>query len=156
MLAAAQSRAIEELAEKYSDREGFTTTVIKGELLNGMDSSMQMQNVDISKIMNDITSLIVITSDKPDKQFAEDAKAAVAASGYSTIMSVSADGETIKFLLGNIAEEGNKTGAKNEFVIMVLGKDDNTLVSIVGNYKAKQVSKTNDGKTKNKETEGAK
>ncbi len=147
-LAAAQNKAIADLAEKYSDREGFSTTVIKGEIPSGMGNSMQVEGVDISKIMSDIVSITIITSDKADKQFSDDVKSAVAAGGYSTIMSVSADGELIKFLLGSVPSENKKDPPKNEFVIMILGKEDNMLVSIVGNYKAKQVTKADGEKDK--------
>lgn len=146
--AIAQNKAIAELAGKYSDRDGFSTTVIKGEISSGMGNSLQVQDVDISKIMSDISSIIIITADKADRQFSDDVKSAVAAGGYSTIMSVSADGQLIKFMLASVPPENKKQAPKNEFVIMILGKEDNMLVSIVGNYKAKQVSKTDGGKTK--------
>ncbi len=147
-LAFAQNKAIEELAGQYSDRDGFSTTVIKGEISTSLGESLQVQNLDISKIMNDISSIIIVKADNADKQFSDDVKSAVAAGNYSTVMSMSADGQTIKFLVAEIPEENKKQSPKSEFVIMILGKEDNMLVSIVGNYKVKQISKTDESKTK--------
>ena len=41
--ASAQSRAIEALAEKYANRDGFSTTLIKGNLSKGFAGSLNIE-----------------------------------------------------------------------------------------------------------------
>lgn len=138
---AAQNRTVQSLADKYCDREGFSTTVIQGYIDTGNKGSIYMQGIDVSNIMKDIASIIIVSSDKPDPEFSADVKEVIAADGYSIVMSESANGEMIKFLLKTLPSGGGKSPA-NEFVIIVLGSDTNMVTSIVGNYKVKKISKT--------------
>ncbi len=133
--AAAQNRAIEAMAKKYADRDGFSTTVVKGDLSKGFAGSLNIESVDISNIIKDIVSIIVIRSDSSDEEFAREAADAVA-KGYSTVMSFSSEGERVRFLLSDEA-----TGSDNEFVIVIMGKETNLVVSIVGDYKLGKVTK---------------
>ncbi len=135
--ASAQNKAIEALAKKYSDRDGFSTTVVKGAISTGIAGSLNIESVDISNFIKDISSIIVIRAEKPDKDFSNEVNSAVA-QGYTTILSSSTDGEHVRFLLSE-----NAGGRKNEFVIVIFGKETNLLVSIVGNYTLKKVSKSN-------------
>ncbi len=133
--AAAQNKTIELLARRYADRDGFSTTVIKGEVTGGVSGWLDIEAVDISNLINDISAIVVVRSDEPNAEFSRDVNNAVS-TGYSTIISTSTDGEQVRFLLSD-----NDKGRKNEFVIVILGSDTNLLVSIVGNYKLKKVSK---------------
>jgi hypothetical protein len=132
--AAAQSRAIEALATKYADREGFSTTVVKGDISTGFVGSLTIESVDISNIIKDISSIIVIRSTRPDEEFTRAVNRAVA-EGYSTVLSSSSGGEHVRFLL---SEDRDR---ENEFVIAISGDTTNILVSIVGNYTLGKVSK---------------
>lgn len=140
---AAQNRAIEELAAKYADREGFSTTVIKGVLSGGASGAVKIEGVDISKIVKDISSITIVSSDGPDDEFSRDVKSAVQRGGYSTVMSSSSDGERIEFLLSDVPPGGDGK-KRNEFVITILGRDENLIVSIVGNYSLGKVAKTDE------------
>lgn len=150
----AQNKAIEELATKYSDQEGYTVVSLKGEMIKYMGDSVDMGNVNINDLMEDVSSIIVITGEKPDKQFQADARKAVAAGSYTTLMSVSDQGQTIRFLLAPVGGGKKNEPKKNEFVMLILGPDENVLISIVGKYKVKQISKTDDGQ-KQKEDKDA-
>lgn len=136
--AAAQSRAIEALAEKYADRNGFTTTVVKGDLSRGFVGSLDIESVDISNILKDISSIIVVRASRPDDNFTRDVNEAVAR-GYSTVVS-STDGEDrVRFLLSENPVAAAVAGAgegsnRKEFVIAITGVTTNIVVSIVGDY----------------------
>ena len=135
--AAAQNRAIEALAQKYADRDGFSTTVVKGELSSGIAAgSLNFENLDISNIIKDISTIIVVRAEKPDREFTREVDSAVA-TGYATVMSVSSGKERVRFLLSE------KTSAKrqNEFVIAISGDKTNLVVSITGNYTLGKVTK---------------
>jgi len=136
LAAAAQNRAIEALAQKYSGREGFSTTVLKGRLTNDLSGMLALESVDISNIMRDVSSIVVVRAERADDGFARDVRGAAAATGYSTVLSQSSDGEQISFLISERA-----SGRKNEFVIVILGAKTNMLVSIVGNYTLKRIDK---------------
>jgi hypothetical protein len=136
--AAAQNRAITSLAKKYADRDGFSTTVIKGDLSTGFAGSIDVEGVDISNIIRDIASIVVIRSEHPDANFAREVERAVS-EGYSTMLSASSEGEKVRFLLSD-----SRYDAGNEFVIVILGPETNLLVSIVGDYKLGKVSRVDD------------
>jgi hypothetical protein len=133
--AAAQNRAIEALAEKYTDRDGFSTTVIKGNLSNGFAGSLDIEGVDISNIIRNISSIIVVRSETPDEEFTREVKRAVT-NGYSTVLSSNSDGEQVRFLLSEPTD-----GRKNEFVIAITGRETNLIVSIVGDYTLGEINK---------------
>ncbi len=142
MLAGAQSKAIKDLAAKYSDRDGFTTVSLTGEMakmLSGSNKGMDMLGqMDISNVMSDISSIIMITAENPTAEFREDVRKAVAEGNYSTIMSVSDGGQSIKFLLSKDQTTGKGGSKENEFVMVILGGGDSgLLISIVGVYKVK-------------------
>lgn len=133
--AAAQNRAIEAMAQKYADREGYSTTVVKGDLSKGFAGSLNIESVDISNIIKDIKSIIVIRAERADENFAREVADAVA-EGYSTVMSASSGGERVRFLLSEAAKE-----RENEFVITITGREANLVVSIVGNYTLGKVTR---------------
>ncbi len=134
--AAAQNKAIEALAKKYADRDGFSTTVVKGDLSSGFAGSIDLDNLDISNIIKDISTIIVVRAHKPDPVFTREVNNAVA-TGYATVMSASSEGERVRFLLS----EKPSAKSKNEFVITISGKKTNLVVSITGNYKLGKVTK---------------
>jgi hypothetical protein len=133
---AAQNRAIEQIAAKYADRDGFSTTVVKGDISTGFVGSLNIESVDISNIIKDISSIVVVRATRPDDEFTRDLNRAVA-EGYDTVLSSSSDGDRVRFLL---AEGPDR---KSEFVIAITGETTNILVSIVGDYTLGKVSKPN-------------
>lgn len=135
--AAAQNRAIEALARKYADIDGFSTTVIKGDLSKGFAGSMNIEGVDISNVVKNITSIIVVRSEERNDKFTREVSEAVS-TGYYTVLSSSSDGEKVRFLLSE------SPGGNNEFVIVITGRDTNLLVSIVGDYTLGKVTKQNE------------
>ncbi len=138
LFAGAQNRAIEQLAEKYSGRDGFSSTVIKGRLASGFNGSIRIQDVDISNIIKEISSIILVSSDAPDEEFSRDVALALETEEYATVASTSSDGEQIRFLLATLPEA--KNGRKqSEFVIAVSGAEENLLVSVVGEYVVAEV-----------------
>ncbi len=127
---AGQNRAIEALAEKYADHEGFSTTVVKGDLSSRFAGSLDIENVDISNILKDISSIIVIRSSSPDAEFTREVNDAVSR-GYSTVLSSTDGDDRVRFLL---SENGGGGGDRKEFVIFITGRSTNLVVSIVGDY----------------------
>ena len=139
LAAAAQNKAIETLAAKYSGKKGFSTIVLKGELIKMADKmGLDIPKiVDISEIMDGISSIIIVGSEKPDPQFVKDVKAAIDRDRYKTLMSVHADGQVVEALIVDLPQ--NKL--QKELVLIALTEENNVLVSIEGNYKIKKVSK---------------
>jgi hypothetical protein len=134
---AAQNRQIETIAAKYADKEGFSTTVVKGKISSGFAGSLNIESVDISNLIKNISSIIVIRAEKPVAEFATEVENALT-EGYSTVLSSSANGERVRFLLSESDDEH-----ESEFVIVILGKETNLVVSIVGNYTLGKVTKPN-------------
>lgn len=140
--AAAQNKEIDRIAEKYSDRDGFSTTVIRGDISKELSGSLNVEGVDISNIVKEISSIVIVSSDRPDEEFTREVPAAVNA-GYSTVLSSSKDGEQVRFLLS----ENSDSSGKNEFVIVIFGRETNMMVSITGNYTLGYVSKPRKNET---------
>jgi hypothetical protein len=136
--ATAQNRAIKQLAENYSDKQGYTTIVLK-DIGPGEELDIDLPElVDISRVMDGISSIIIVGSEHPDRQFANDVQAAVESGDYETLISVSQDGHSMKAMLARLP--GNKE--RNELVMTVFSEENNLIISIVGSYKVKRISKS--------------
>jgi hypothetical protein len=144
LVSQAQNKAIEQLADKYTDRAGFSVVSLQGKMTNVATKGIDMSGVDISSLMDNISSVIVISSEQPCEEFRADVRSAIALGKYSTLMSVSSDGESIKFLLAPAESDGKSKVGRDEFVMMILNENQDVLISIVGNYKVKKVSKINE------------
>ncbi len=144
----AKNEAIEALAGKYAQRDGFSTTVIKGDLSRGLAGSLDIESLDISNILRDISSIVVVRSQRPDSVFTREVSEAVSR-GYSTVLSSNDGDDRVRFLLsescdegeegsegreGREGREGGKSGDRKEFVILITGSRTNMVVSIVGDY----------------------
>jgi hypothetical protein len=134
--ASAQNKAIDALAKKYADRDGFSTSVIKGDLSAAFAGSINIEGVDIANIIANMSSIVLIRSTTPSEEFTRDVNHAIS-EGYSPLLSSSSNGDQVRFLL---AENDDN---KNEFVIVILGNTTNLLMSIVGDYTLGKVSKLN-------------
>ncbi len=131
--AAAQNKAIDKLAAKYADKEGYTVLNMEGDMAKEMGKMVggkAGKDVDISKLLENIVMVTVIVAEKPDPESAEDIKNAIATTDYTPIVTKVSERESIKILSNDIKR--GKYKKKQEIVITVIDADDTIMVRIVG------------------------
>jgi hypothetical protein len=136
---AAQNMEIKNLLKKYSGRTGFSTLSLKDDFID-MADGMELDlpdTVDISNLMDGISSIVIVNTRQPSVQFTHDVNTLTSRLyNYTTLFEVSKDGQHMRALLGDVSRSRQK-----ELVLVVLSAEDNVLVSIVGNYRIKKVTK---------------
>lgn len=137
ILVQAQSNAVDDLFEKYSGKEGFTTVYISSKMFSmfgGQDSKDQELN-DLMKRLKSIRILSVDdTTLNKNLNFYEELRKKTDFSSYEELMVVKEANSTTKFL---IKESGNTIA---ELLVISGGHNGNALISIRGDLDMKNIS----------------
>jgi hypothetical protein len=150
LAAAAQNSAIDALAEKYTDREGFTVVNLDGEALKSMGQMLansggnvnlgeDAPDVEMGELIKDLASLTVLLLDRADEAFASEVRSAVSAKSYSPMVSLTKEGYNIKVLTADIKR--GKLRGKQELVVTMNGDDKVILVRLIGKFDPETLSK---------------
>ena len=132
----AQTNPIDELFDKYSDKEGFTSVYISGKML-GMFAQMSGDENSKDNPVPRITSIRILTEDSLNLNkvnFYTELSKKIDFSAYEELMVVKEQKEVTKFLV-------RKNGSKiSEFLLISGGDNKNSLISIRGDIDLKQLS----------------
>lgn len=129
---AAQKSPVDKLFEKYANQKGFTTVNISGKLL-GFAGKLDTGNPETSKMLNNLTGIRILSVDDDDLNKQVDFYTELDKEGffknntYESLMDVTEDNQIVRFY----ARETDG-GKFSELLLVVGGKDDNTLISIRG------------------------
>lgn len=129
---AAQKSPVDKLFEKYANQKGFTTVNISGKLL-GFAGKLDTGNPETSKMLNNLTGIRILSVDDDDLNKQVDFYTELDKEGffknntYESLMDVTEDDQVVRFY----ARETDG-GKFSELLLVVGGKDDNTLISIRG------------------------
>ncbi|HNX79448.1 MAG TPA: DUF4252 domain-containing protein [Prolixibacteraceae bacterium] len=129
---AAQKSPVDKLFEKYANQKGFTTVNISGKLL-GFAGKLDNSNPETSKMLNNLTGIRILSVDDDDLNKQVDFYTELDKEGffknntYESLMDVTEDDQVVRFY----ARETDG-GKFSELLLVVGGKDDNTLISIRG------------------------
>ncbi len=140
MAVLAQKSPVDKLFEKYANQKGITTVNISGKLL-GFASQIDSGNDATTDILSGLKGIRILTveDDELNKKidfYAELEKDGFFKNnGYEALMEVTEDDEVIRFLA---KDAGN---GKISDLLLVVGGDDNTLISISGIINPKDISK---------------
>ena len=132
LVLAAQKSPVDKLFEKYANQKGFTTVNISGKLL-GFAGKMDINNPETSKMLNNLTGIRILSVDDDDLNGKVDFYQELENDGffrnnnYESLMDVTEDDQVVRFYA---REAGG--GKFSELLLVVGGKDDNTLISIRG------------------------
>ena len=147
--AGAQNKAIDTLAEKYADSEGFTIVNLEGEALKSLssmvsngDGTINLGNGEthnISELLEEIVSVTAIILGRADEVFSREVQNALDAVKYSPIMSHNDGGQRMKFVSADI-KRGKLRGNK-EIVVMVDGKEQTILIRVIGKIDTNMLAK---------------
>jgi hypothetical protein len=129
---AAQKSPVDKLFEKYANKKGFTTVNISGRLL-GFAGKLDSGDPETSKMLNNLSGIRILSVDDEEVAgkvdfFAEmDGDGFFKNNGYESLMDVTESDQVVRFYA---REAGG--GKFSELLLVVGGKDDNTLISIRG------------------------
>lgn len=127
----AQKSPVDKLFEKYANREGLTTVNISGTLL-GLASGLTDQDSPESKVLSGLDGIRILTVDDSTLNQSLDFYQELEKDGffrnntYEVLMEITEKDEVVRFL-GKNAGKG-----KLSELLLVVGGDDNTLISIRG------------------------
>jgi hypothetical protein len=136
----AQTNAIDEFFDKYSEKEGFTTVTISSKLLSLFAG--KKANTEGSDIINKLTSIRILSVDdsllNQRINFYKELTGKVDISVYEELMVVREGSDITKFL---VKQKGDVI---SELLVIIGGPGDNTLISIKGDLDLKSLSELSD------------
>ncbi len=131
MAVLAQKSPVDKLFEKYANQKGFTTVNISGKLL-GFASKIDTGDEATSNMLSKLNGIRILSVDNDELNKSIDFYAELEKDGffktndYEVLMEVTEDDEVVRFLA---KDAGN---GKISDLILVVGGDDNALISISG------------------------
>lgn len=150
----AQKTAVDKLFEKYANQKGFTTVNISGKML-GFASQMETGDKATANILSSLSGIRVLSVEDESLNktlnFYEELEKEgfFKNNGYEVLMEVTGPDEMVRFLA---KDAGN---GKISDLLLVVGGDENALISISGIIDPKDISKitgaldiNTDGKSK--------
>lgn len=129
--------AIDNMFDKYSEKEGFTSVYISSRMFS-MFSSQDIKDEELKNLMSRLKSIRILTVEDSTLNlklnFYEELKRSVDFSTYEELMTVREGNEVTRFLI-------KETGIIiSELLIVSGGKSGNTLISIKGDLDLKNIS----------------
>jgi hypothetical protein len=133
----AQNNAVDDLFEKYSGKEGFTTVYISSKMFS-MFNNQDSKDQDVNDLMKRLKSIRILSVEDTllnrSLNFYEELRKKIDFSAYEELMVVKEANSTTKFL---IKESGNTIA---ELLVISGGSGGNTLISIRGDLDMKNIS----------------
>lgn len=133
----AQTGAIDEMFNKYSEKEGFTVVTISGKMFSLL-SNMDTENKDADNIVNKLTSIRILTVEdsllNKNINFYTELGRKLDLSVYEELMVVKNGPDMTKFL---IRQKGDRI---SELLVVSGGPGGNSLISIKGDLNLKNIS----------------
>ncbi len=133
----AQTNAIDEMFDKYSEKEGFTTIYISSKLL-GLFVPKDEKSRDENNIVSRLKSIRILSVDDSllnnSVNFYKELSKKLDFSTYEELMVVREGNDITKFL---IQQKGDII---SELLVITGGPGDNTLISIKGDLDLKTIS----------------
>jgi len=136
----AQNSALNDLFEKYSGKEGYTSVYITKYMFSMFkDVENKTEENEFEDIAAKLNFIKILTFDKADEtakeNFSKELQSKLPKSSYKEIMVIKEGAETITFLF---KEGSNKN---SELVMLVNGSDEPVLLFMEGDLKTSDLSK---------------
>ena len=133
----AQTNPIDEMFDKYSEKDGFTTVYISSKMFS-LFAGKDPKSGDADNIMNKLKSIRILTVEDStlniNINFYRELSKKLDLSVYEELMAVKEGSDITKFL---IRQSGNII---TELLVITGGPGDNTLISIKGDLDMKTIS----------------
>jgi hypothetical protein len=140
MAVLAQKTPVDKLFEKYANQKGFTTVNISGKLLS-FASQFDTGDEATTKMLSDLKGIRILSVEDSELNKKLDFYAELEKEGffknnsYEVLMEVTEDNEVVRFLA---KDTGN---GKISDLLLVVGGDNNALISISGLIDPKNIGK---------------
>jgi len=133
----AQTNAVDQLFNKYSEKEGFTVVSISGRMFS-MFSDMENDNKDADNVIAKLKSIKILSVEdsllNKNLNFYTELTRKLDMSVYEELMVVKEGPDITKFL---IRQKGNLI---SELIVITGGPGGNSLISIQGDFNLKNIS----------------
>jgi hypothetical protein len=133
----AQKSPVDDLIDKYSDREGFTVVTISSKML-GLFAGQDSKEKDAGDIINKLKSIRILSVEdstlNQNLNFYTELSKKMNFSEYEDLMVVKEGPNMTKFL---VRQKGN---AISELLVIVGGPGGNSIISIKGDLDLKSIS----------------
>lgn len=136
----AQKTPVDKLFDKYANKKGFTTINISGKLL-GFASQLETSDKTTSEMLSSLKEIRVLTVDDDELNkkldFFKELKSNnfFKNNNFEVLMEVTEEDEVVRFLA---KDAGN---GKISNLLLIVGGDDNVLISISGIIDPKSIGK---------------
>jgi len=140
MAVLAQKTPVDKLFDKYANQKGFTTVNISGKLL-GFAAQMENEDEKVSNMLSSLKGIRVLTVEDEELNQKLDFYEELEKDGFfknnkfEVLMEVTEEDEVVRFLA---KDAGN---GKLSDLLLVVGGDDNVLISISGLINPEDVGK---------------
>ncbi|MDX9883021.1 MAG: DUF4252 domain-containing protein [Prolixibacteraceae bacterium] len=140
MMAFAQNSPVDRLFEKYANKDGFTTVRISGALL-GFASKFEDRDSPESKMLSELKGIRILSVEDEKLNTGLDFYKELEKDGffknhdYEVLMEVTESNEVVRFYGKNAG------GGKLSELLLVVGGDDNALISIQGMIDPENIGK---------------
>ena len=133
----AQRTPVDELFDKYSGKEGFTSVYITSYMFS-MFSDLETDDPEFDELMKNLKGIKILATDESyngNANFYKEIIGKLPLSQYKELMVIKEKDQDVKFLINE------KNGKIVELLLIAGGKDENALISIQGNIDLKNISK---------------
>jgi hypothetical protein len=137
LLIHAQNNAVEEMFDKYSEKQGFTLVSISSKMF-GMFANLDKDNKDADNIISKLKSIRILSVEdsllNKNLNFYTELSKKLDLSAYEELLVVKKGADITKFL---IKESGKNI---SELLVVTGGPEGNSLISIKGDLSLKNIS----------------
>lgn len=138
MPAFTQTKAVDDLFNQYALKDGFVTVTVSKGALNLL-AAMDPEDKDLQTLTGGLTNIRILASEKSGSKgstmdFYKELLPSIPLKDYTELVHIRSVDQNVVVLV----KESN--GIINDF-LMVVGGEDNALISIQGNIDVKQLSK---------------
>lgn len=133
----AQKSPVDELFDKYSGQEGFTSVYITSYMFS-MFSDLETDDPEFDALIKNLKGIKILATDDSyngNANFYNEIIAKLPMEQYKELMVIKEKDQDVKFLVNE------KDGKITELLLIAGGKSDNALISIQGDIDLKNISK---------------
>ncbi len=137
----AQNKTIEQLFQKYADKDGFTSVVITKNMFRLFANVDNPSNDDFLKTVKnlDFIKILSIKGEIEGKEFYQQMRTAIPGKDYKELMTIREPDNQIVFL--TLEDEGKI----KELIMLTSGKEESALIWLAGIIDMKTVGKIAEG-----------
>jgi hypothetical protein len=133
----AQNRVVEQLFQKYSDKDGFTSVVITKSMFQLFANVENPENDDFLRTVKNLEFIKILSfkGEGEGKSFYQEIQAALPEKDYKELMTIKETDSQVRFLTLE------KDGVIRELIMISRGKEETSMIWMAGIIDMKAVSK---------------